>query len=332
MPTKLKSDCQKGSIPYAKRIEKDGCVYSIDRFSFLFRFYPMQVDLFDNLLAAIQKRDCFDTNRRLGIDRGQHAKSIYGVPLYWWQFGQLHIELWNNPLSRDPVLKSDYQPMLRLDFNPNTLGTNEVFDAIVGFLRNTDILYKWSMTRCDYAWDLPQPFDQTYVLTRKAFSVYGNSRYYGSRNSSGMLRVYNKTVEQQEKHHRDIGCAVTRCEWVQKFNRDFDFTFDQVCKADWSSLTGGQRALQYVSPETISDAIRCFDHKTAQKIKKQCFFALPFDVSSFRSLLNDYLTEYGFDPALRQDYDAQFSPAQEQDTSIEQILQAYELKMSALSD
>lgn len=322
----MKTPLQSGSIPYAKHIEKGDTVYSIDRFTFVFRFYPLQTDLYEKLLASLSQKDCFAVNQHMPIDRGKMVSSIYRVPVHWWQFGALHVELWNNPTTKKPIVQTDFQPMMRLDFNPNTMGDNEVFDAILGFLRNTDILYRWSMTRVDYAWDLPQDFSQTYVLSRKAFSTYGNSRYYGSRGSSGMLRVYDKTIEQAEKHHRDIGAQVTRCEWVQKHNRDFQFNFDAICKADWSSLTGGRRSLQFVSPECINAALAFYDRHTSAKIKKECFSAVPFDESCFHSLLSDYLTEFGFNLQFRQDYDAQFPSDDEHERTIESVLREFETK------
>lgn len=323
----MKTPLQSGSIPYAKHIERDGTVYSIDKFNFVFKFLPLQTELFDKLCASMRAKDCFAVNQRMPIDRGVHGNSIYGVPICWWQFGALHVELWNNPTSKNAILKTDFQPMMRLDFNPNTMGSNEVFDAILGFLRDTDILYRWSMTRVDYAWDLPQDFSETYVLSRKAFSTYGNSRYYGNRKSSGMLRVYDKTTEQKEKHHRDIGVQVTRCEWVQKHNRDFQFNFDTICRADWTSLTGGQRSLQYVSPECINAALACYDRHTSARIKQDCFSPLPFDDGCFRQLLSEYLCEYGFNPSTRQDYDAQFASDEEHERAIETIMRDFETKM-----
>lgn len=321
-----KTPLQRGEIPYAKHIERDNTVYSIDRFSFMFRFYPLQVGLFEKLHASLSQKDCFDVNQRMHLDRGKNESSIYRVPLHWWEFGALHVELWNNPTTKKPIAQTDFQPMLRLDFNPNTMGDNEVFDAILGFLRNTDILYRWSMTRVDYAWDLPQKFSETYVLSRKAFSTYGNTRYYGSRGSSGMLRVYDKTVEQAEKHHRDIGIQVTRCEWIQKHNRDFQFKFDTICNADWSCLTGGQRSLQYVPPECINSALACYNRHVSARIKQDCFAPLPFDDGCFRQLLSEYLCEFGFNPLFRQDYDAQFPCDEEHEREIESVLREFETK------
>lgn len=325
-------------------------MYSIDRFSFMFHFFPQQDNFFELLKNSFDGRNNMDTWRSMSVQSGERKESIYGVPVAWWQFGMLHVELWNTLLRKSSVkvdfekCPSAFQTHMRLDFNPNTLGENPVFSALCAFLRSTDVLYKWSMTRCDYCWDIPLRFSDVYVFSRKAMNTYGTTRYFGRRGSSGMLRVYDKTIDMRQNHKTDIGRLVTRCEWEQRNNRDFQFVFDTVCRADWSSLTGGQRALQFVSPEFMNDALRCFQKHTAVKIKKQCFAALPFDASVFRSLLNEYLSDFGFNPDFRQDYDAQFpaaddgeadevqqQAAQEHDISIDAILQEFERKMAAPS-
>lgn len=123
------------------------------------------------------------------------------------------------------------------------------------------------------------------MLSRKTETNYGSTRYYGIRGSSGYLRVYDKRKEQREVFNNEYWLELTRFEWEQRGNRDFDFTFDQFSIMDIYGLDGAARCLRYVAPENINAALMEFDPNTRTKIKKKLFPLSRLKKTFFRNYL-----------------------------------------------
>lgn len=300
------------------RTKTDGeKTYSIDRFTFNVFFVP-QKGLTEKIRSAL---DVQVVGTRQKMDVENFVTKKYGDPREIYQFGGFHVELYEreNPVrlggvdheTGDPRVsyaRGVRQTCLRLDFNPNKCAENPVTDAVMHFLANTwnEFPYTWSLSRVDYALDVPGVPDDFYVLSRKTERFYGNTRYYGVKGGNGCLKVYDKRQEQKDKERVDIGRDLTRFEWSQMGNRDFEFKFDEI--AHFIPGEGGTVAalLKFCRPELMNNALGVLDKRTRKKVKEQCFHPLTLDPSQFEILLAEYLVEYGIPLDLRRDWEKQF--------------------------
>lgn len=303
-------------MKYNFRIEKEGKVYSIDRFTVDIYFVP-RANLFEEIKASLDWR-CTVHGREMDIQSFVSRK--LGVEKFIWQFDGLHVELWqrackmalgsNNEDGEPKVVfvKGIDQTLMRLDFNPNNCVNNAVLKAILGFLKDCPFErpYGWSLSRVDYALDIPGKIDDFYVLSRKMERFYETTRYYGARKETGGLRVYDKRQERKDKAKEDIGYDLVRFEWTQKGNRDFNFSFDEI--ATFDPTEGGQNArlLKYVPPELVNHALSELDKRARKKIRETCFTPLEVDKSAFEEILEHYLQEYKLPLDFRRDWEKQF--------------------------
>lgn len=306
---------------YNHSVEKDGKVYSIDRFTVDVYFVPRE-NLFEEIKESLDWRCAV---HRQGMDIQTFTSRKLGVEKHIWQFDGLHIELWqrsseavlrSNNEDGDPKLvfaRGQDQTLMRLDFNPNNCKENGVLMAVMGFLANCafERPYCWSLSRVDYALDIPGKIQDFYILSRKMERFYETTRYYGDRKATGGLRVYDKRQERKDKAREDIGYDLVRFEWTQKGNRDFNFNFDKIAAFD--PTEGGQNArlLKYIPPELINHALSELDKRARKKIRETCFTPLDVNKAVFEELLARYLAEYNLPPDLRRDWEKQFATGEE---------------------
>lgn len=291
--------------------------YSIDRFTFDLYFVP-QAGLTEQIASAFSMHAIANRHR---MDVQQFETNRFDIRKKIFQFDGFHAEVYergnvvllgkNDSETGDPRrigVPGIPQTVLRMDFNPNNCASNPVLRAVMEFLSTAwkEWPYGWSLSRVDYALDLPGKPGDFYVLSRKAETFYENTRYYGDRKATGRLKVYDKRQERLDKAKRDIGRDLTRFEWTQKGNRDFNFRFDQI--AAYTPEDGGTYAalLQYCRPEMINHALGVLDKRTRKKVKEQCFHPLILDPSQFEMLLQEYLDEYGLPLDLRRDWEKQY--------------------------
>ena len=297
---------------------KDGdSVYSVDRFTFDFYFLP-EGGLYDLLktsldLLTLEYRQQFSvqnfSTNRLGFEKLVH------------QFDHLHVELWRREntvaIARyipddDEYLKAyvagEKQCVLRLDFNPNKCEINEPLQRIMRFFSTTDKTFVFSISRVDYALDIPEPIKDFYVLSRKTETFYGSTRYYGTRGLTGRLRVYDKRKEQMDVEKKNIGFDLTRFEWEQRGNRDFNFTFDKITRLDLSKVSPAVALIQFVEPDRINDALKTLNYRTRKKLKDDAFNPLEVRQDLFSELLQEYFDLYKLPMQYRRDYEKQFAP------------------------
>lgn len=234
------------------------------------------------------------------------VKKLARFDLHWWQLGGLHIEVWPKSVSRDigvsrqvdgeyitsHVFTPVVQWFLRLKFNPNKNADNPALKTILSFLYKCGWVRGWHFSRVDYAVDVQGSLSSFYVLSRKTETHYGSTRYYGVRGTSGYLRVYDKRKEMLEIAGEDIGFELTRFEWEQRGNRDFDFTFDQFSRMDFAHCDGLTRLFKYVSPEYINQALNEFSKNSRTKIRGLLFSPVTVKKELFQELLSDYVEEY----------------------------------------
>lgn len=302
---------------YFKYLKNGDCTYSIDRFTFDFYFLP-ESGLHDLLKTSLdllaleyrQQMNVYDfVTKRLGFE-----KLVY-------QFDHLHIELWKRENivtltsynSEDDEYSKAYvagekQCVLRLDFNPNKCEDNKPLERLMHFFATTEKPFVFSVSRIDYALDVPEPIKNFYVLSRKIEGLFGTTRYYGSRSLSGHLRVYDKRKEQIEKEKHDIGYDLTRFEWVQKGNKDFNFTFDKITHLNFDNVSPAVALIQFVEPERINDALNTLNYRTRKKLKEEAFEPLEVRKELFENLLQLYFDLYKLPMEYRRDYEKQFEP------------------------
>ena len=303
------------------RTKTDGeKTYSIDKFVFNFYFVP-QKGLTEKIRTALDVQ-VFRTRQKMDVQTFETRR--YGDAKQIYQFGHFHAELYEranavrlggvDEETGDPRIayaRGVQQTCLRLDFNPNKCVGNPVMEAVLQFLASSwvEMPYTWSLSRVDYALDLPGLPDEYYVLSRKTEGFYGNTRYYGVKGKNGCLKVYDKRQEQKDKERIDIGRDLTRFEWSQMGNRDFDFTFDEI--THFTPGEGGNvtALLKFCRPEMMNNALGVLDRRTRKKVKEQCFHPLTLDPSQFEILLAEYLVEYGIPLDLRRDWEKQFPKA-----------------------
>ena len=302
---------------YNRKRENDGKTYSIDRLTFDLYFVP-QRGLTEKLKTALDLK-VMAYRQTMGVQNFPTNK--LGIHKDVYQFEGLHVELYERGVIRQtrrvdsdsgdmvstPV--GDHpQTVLRMDFNPNNCAGNPVLDSLMEFLGKCteEIPYTWSLSRVDYALDIPGTPSDFYVLSRKAETFYENTRYYGDRKATGRLKVYDKRQERIDKARVDIGHDLTRFEWTQRGNRDFNFRFDDI--AEYTPDAGGTYGalLQFCRPEMVNHALGVLDKRTRKKVKEQCFHPLTLDPSQFEMLLAEYLAEYGLPLDLRRDWEKQF--------------------------
>lgn len=289
---------------YNRFIIDNDMVYSIDFLQIDFGLSCLSDDVVRLLFSSFD----FEMVKYRGLlDCSSGVKKLARYDLHWWQFGGFHVEIWPKRISRDigvPRLDEDleYQQFrvmvsevywfLRLKFNPNKNADNPALRNTLSFLYKCGWVNGWHFSRVDYALDVQGPLSAFYVLSRKTESNYGSTRYYGVRGYSGYLRVYDKRKEQREIAGYDIGFELTRFEWEQRGNRDFDFSFDQFSRMDFSCLDGAARCLRFVSPENINAALLEFGKNTRTKLKEKLFSPVTVKKELFQELLSDYVMEY----------------------------------------
>lgn len=176
------------------------------------------------------------------------------------------------------------------------------------FFAATDMCFVFSIPRIDYAMDVPEPIKKFYVLSRKIETYYGSTRYYGVQGLTGRLRVYDKRKEQKDKEKKDIGHELTRFEWEQRGNRDFNFTFDKINRFDPDKVSSALGLLRFVQPELINHALATLDKRTRKKLKEEAFQPLEVSQNAFETLLSEYFEEYKLPMEYRRDYEKQFAP------------------------
>lgn len=168
--------------------------------------------------------------------------------------------------------------------------------------------FVFSIPRIDYAMDVPEPIKNFYVLSRKMETYYGSTRYYGVQGLTGRLRVYDKRKEQKDKEKKDIGYELTRFEWEQRGNRDFNFTFDKITRLDFSKVSPAVALVQFVEPERINEALQTLNYRTRKKLKDEAFQPMEVSKNAFEALLNEYFEEYKLPMEYRRDYEKQLAP------------------------
>lgn len=285
------------------KIDND-MVYSIDFLQIDFGLSCLSEDVVCLLFSSFE----FEMVKyKAVLECSSGVKKLARYDLHWWQFGGFHVEVWPKSISRDigvarPDEDGDYQNshvkasevhwFLRLKFNPNKNADNPALKTTLSFLYKCGWVNGWHFSRVDYAVDVQGPLSAFYVLSRKTESNFGSTRYYGVRGNSGYLRVYDKRKEHREIAGEDIGFELTRFEWEQRGNRDFDFTFDQFSYMNFDNCDGLMRLFKYVSPEYINQALNEFSKNSRTKIREQLFSPVTVKKELFQELLNDYVKEY----------------------------------------
>lgn len=272
---------------YFKHVTTPYGIYSIDYFSF--EFYLLTTDgINKNLNSIIEKHSSSYTEY-------QHFTSTrFGFPKEIFQFPHLHIEISEaRTIGWDPRKSvADHSTIkLVLSFNPNKLGENPLIADLLRWLTHFVGLFAFRIKRCDFTYDIPHEISEVYILSRKSESNFKSTRYYGQREDTGYLRVYDKREEIKKKEKRDIGYAITRLEWEQKNEKEF--TFDSFSIPDFSGLDGTAKFLIEVPPERIQHALRLVSSATAAKIRKQCFKPYPFEPYIFQDIHSFYMALYG---------------------------------------
>lgn len=302
---------------YFKCLKDGDCTYSIDRFTFDFYFLP-ESGLHDLLKTSL---DLLALGFRQQMNVQYFSTKRLGFEKLVYQFDHLHIELWEREntvtLTRynsedDEYLKAFVsgvkQCVLRLDFNPNKCENNKPLQQIMYYLSSTERPFVFSVSRIDYAFDVPESINNFYVLSRKMEGFVGSTRYYGSRYLSGYLRVYDKRQEQIDKEKNDLGFDLTRFEWVQKGNRDFNFTFDAIMRLHFDGVYSTAALIRFVDPALINHALNTLNYRTRKKLKEEVFEPLEVRKELFEYLLQMYFDFYKLPMEYRRDYEKQFAP------------------------
>lgn len=275
-------------IPYFKCQTTPAGTYSIDYFTFDFVLLCTEEQLQFSFISVIERHSS-------SCPEFQHFTSNkFGFPKEIYQASGVHIEISENRTyqfdpDRDILKRGSYK--FSLSFNPNKVGDSplvkDLFFSLELFLGVIAIRCR----RCDFTFDIPSCISSVYVLSRKTESNWKSTRYYGVRENSGYLRVYDKRQEIIQKEKEDIGEDVTRLEWEMRNEKEF--TFDTFSIPDFSGLDGTARFLMEVPPERIQHALKLVSRPTAAKIRKKCFTPYPFEPERFQALYDDYMSFYG---------------------------------------
>ena len=278
---KMKSPLQRGEVQYNRTVETADGIYSIDRFTFNFR---MSETLYDAFLFSLTTWTWRYGNADMQVFDAHRFSDTVKV----MQFGKLHIEMWKGSDLRGGASLN----CMKLDFSPNHCKGHPVLAEIFKAFNKTEQPFTFDLSRVDFAYDIPLPIRDVYVLSRKTEGNVGTTRYYGKRGTGGMLRVYDKREEEAVKNHNDLGREVTRLEWEQRGGKDFAFTFDTFCTADFDGLQYPASVIPWIEPQNINKAFKGIS-KNTRTVYKKLFKPYPFDAENFKTLLAAYYEEYG---------------------------------------
>lgn len=297
-----------GTISYGDHVQVGDLVYSLDKFRprFPLRWQQLRVRKGDKVLPLtddnVRKAVFEDFIEPLYLVEGVHdvissgpAKRAPG--LFYWAYEGVRIVL----QKFKPFGAVDFNYSLVLEFNPNKQMDNPILMPLMQLLRDKlDAWFFWSLTRLDYALDLPYPIRDVRLLSRKQGSSYLGTYYFGARGQTGYTRVYDKRREllvKKDLYGFDIGREVTRVEYElhnnTRFYMDPPFLLGDL---------GRHEVLRYVPMNDWPAALRTFDPKTASKIRKNCLKSVPFDPGVFQQLQDRLLERMGLDMARNCDH------------------------------
>lgn len=293
-----------GVIPYGRCVDRDGLIYSIDKFrprfyATLTKFKPDNIkSVLDGLAAA--------WFGKMQIKKGEGR---VGSTVYWWSFDGVLVSLckrdvcsyfsaepsvtdedgWTLKKGHDAYSMKSTQYNILLEFNPNKHMYNPVLSLILDKLREVPYL-TWENTRCDYTLDIQCHIDHVRLLSRKMGSCFMGTYYFGQRGQSGYTRVYDKRKEMREKYRVELGHDVTRIEWEIRGHKPV--VLDQPYMLGY---LGNFEVLRYVPMDRWMDALRTYDPRTAKKIKQTALLEYPFDRSVYDDMYRQLVKDLGLD-------------------------------------
>lgn len=305
---------------YAKSITgPSGETYSIDNFYFRLWSRPQPAERISEAVEALNVKAA---NFALAATLDP-CKQTFARPerMSWgWQFGDLRIRLYGvkhfadlTHIERDEdgagsVTKHIRQPSglfqleFVLQFNPNKVGQNPVLRDLLGWIQDGRLAC-WATSRVDYAVDFPCSFGEISAVSRKKSGFIGTTRYYGQRSTSGFLRNYDKRAEVLKNTGRDLGVELTRFEWEQHGNIDFQFPFDKLCRWNFDALQSSALALalSLLDDTEAAKVIARLNKRTRARVQNECRFPVQLCPENWRILLRDYFADFGLDPLDRVD-------------------------------
>lgn len=288
-----------GVIPYGDHVQVGDLVYSLDkcRPRFPLKWQQLRLRQGDKPLPLTDenvRKAVFESFiEPLYLLPGVHACILDGpvsrAPgLHFWAYEGVRIVL----QKFKPFGATDFNYSLVLEFNPNKHMDNPIILPFIQLLKSKFEQdrsgFTWSLTRLDYALDIPRPISEVRLLSRKQGSSYLGTYYFGMRGQTGYTRVYDKRKELSEKFHVDISREVTRVEYElhsgTPFYMDPPFLLGDL---------GRYEVLRYVPMNDWPVALRTFDYRTAARIKNRCLIPVPFDPAIFDGLQQRLLDRLG---------------------------------------
>lgn len=295
-----------GVIPYGRCVDRDGLIYSIDKFRP--RFYAPLTNFKPDNIKSVLDGLAAAWFGKMQIKKGEGR---VGSTVYWWSFDGVLVSLckrdtWLKMVSNDPyfdednvtvlgydtrsvTVKNGPQYTILLEFNPNKHMQNPVLSLILDKLREVPNL-TWDNTRCDYTLDIQCHIDHVRLLSRKMGSCFMGTYYFGQRGQSGYTRVYDKRKEMREKYCVELGHDVTRIEWEIRGHKPV--VLDQPYMLGY---LGNFEVLRYVPMDRWMDALRTYDPRTSKKIKQTALIQYPFDRSVYDEMYRQLVKDLGLD-------------------------------------
>lgn len=267
-------------LSYHRKKEAKGLIYSIDFFSFEFslNLTPSLWEEFEEAIKALGSR-----SKKMRSYQGTKKKGKFHK-YRAYEIDKLHVQFY------------DDAPVIQLDFNPNTVfsvsdeSMRDVLSFCLSYIRSSNAVSAVKVKRADYALDVPKKYSELYVYTRKCESHVRSTRYYGDAKSSGRLRVYDKSAEQKEVYGSSLGFDLTRCEWIQRNEKPFNY--DSIGEFDFSDLSGAVSVISLVPVEFFNEALQRLSVNTRKKLVST-MQKLEIDASAFDELMHEYYDEFG---------------------------------------
>lgn len=277
-----------GVIPYGDKIEKDGVVYSIDKFRPRFRLAwgrlaprrgGVVIGISDGAIKEWVEQTLLSCYSGVLAAHGSSRSSVVSS----WRINDYLIILH----KFTPFHAVDPNYSLLVEFNPNKVsdGFGFIKKLIETFKLEMGEWFAWDDTRTDFTIDIDHPITDVRLLSRKSPSSYMGTYYFGKRGESGYTRVYNKRQELIDHYDIDIGREVTRIEYESRsgypVNYDVPYLIGDL---------GKHEVLRFVPMDSWPAALRTFDPKTAKKIKEEALYNVPFDSTVFHILYDRLLS------------------------------------------
>lgn len=178
---------------YKSYTDKNGYIYSIDNFVIEYR---LKIGSLEKVTESIKF-----LSEKYKDSKDEYWERLNCPLCSKYQYYDNHVHLRNGIyiMIGKWVLMDDKKdrikfPLVKLDINPNKYADNIIFKDLIDMIKPD--IGDWYIKRFDLAIDIKTVPDNVQVFrSRKEKGLYKGTRYFGTHNSNGFCKIYNKQIE-----------------------------------------------------------------------------------------------------------------------------------------